>query len=105
MRDAAEALDKKIVGLEESLFQMRVTGRGQDLLRWPNKLTEQLLYLAGKVTGTDFAPTASDREVHQLLHEQAARLKTELDELVARDVAQFNATLAEKKLTGVITRP
>jgi predicted transcriptional regulator len=105
VRDAAEALDKKVVALEEDLFQMRVSGRGQDILRWPMKLAEQLLYLASKVTGGDFAPTAADRDVHQILHDQATKLKADLDELVARDVAQFNATLVEKKLTGIVARP
>jgi photosystem II stability/assembly factor-like uncharacterized protein len=105
VRDAAEGLDKKIVAFEENLFQMRVTGRGQDILRAPMKLAEQLVYLAGKVTGSDFAPTASDREVHQILHDQAWKYKAELDQLVGKDLAEFNATLAEKKLTGIVARP
>ena len=67
--------------------------------------SQQLLYLLGKVTAGDFAPTASDREVHQILHDQAAASRAALDKLVAADVAQFNATLVEKKLTGVVPRP
>ena len=46
--EAAEALDAKVVAVEETLFQMRVTGRGQDMLRWPMKTAEQLLYLLGR---------------------------------------------------------
>src|SRR5262249_39534904 len=96
VRDAAEALDKTIVAVEDGLFQMRVTGRGQDILRSPMKLAEQLLYLLGKVTAGDFAPTASDREVHQILHDQAVASRAALDKLSSGDVAQFNATLVEK---------
>ena len=105
VRDAALALDKKLVEIEENLFQMRVTGRGQDILRWPNKLAEQLLYLAGQVTSSDFAPTAAMREVHQLLHEQAGRHKAQLDALVAGDLAAFNAMLESRKVAGVVAKP
>jgi photosystem II stability/assembly factor-like uncharacterized protein len=102
VREAAEALDKKFVALEERLFQVRVTGRGQDLLRWPTRLAEQLAYLATVMTSADFAPTAAQREVHELLHGQAAEHRKKLDELIARDLAAFNAMLAEKKLAGVV---
>jgi photosystem II stability/assembly factor-like uncharacterized protein len=105
VRDAAEALDKKVVAYEENLFQMRVTGRGQDVVRWPAKLAEQLLYLANQVTNADYAPTESQREVHQLLHDQAKTLAQQWDELAAKDLAQFNAMLAERHLTGILAKP
>jgi photosystem II stability/assembly factor-like uncharacterized protein len=101
----AEELDRRFAALEEELFQTRITGRGQDLLRWPAQLAEQLLYLARSVTSGDFAPTASQREVHELLHARAARLRTRLDQLVATDLAAWNARLAEKKLSGVLAKP
>jgi hypothetical protein len=103
VRQAAEGLDAKVVAFEEQLFQMRVTGRGQDLLRWPAKLAEQLLYLANQLNGGDFAPTAAQREVHQLLHADVARLESELQQVVTGDVTAFNAKLEEKKVRGVIT--
>jgi hypothetical protein len=42
VRAAAESLDKKLLVAERKLFQTRVTGRGQDQLRWPMRLAEQL---------------------------------------------------------------
>jgi photosystem II stability/assembly factor-like uncharacterized protein len=105
VRDAAEALDKRVAAVEDTLFQMRVTGRGQDALRWPAKLAEQLLYLVNQVTSGDFAPTAAEREVHQLLHEQVGTCKAQLDQFVAKDLADFNAMLAEKKLSGIMAKP
>jgi hypothetical protein len=91
--------------VEDTLFQVRVTGRGQDALRWPAKLAEQLLYLVNQVTSGDFAPTAAEREVHQLLHEQVGTCKAQLDQFVAKDLADFNAMLAEKKLSGIMAKP
>src|SRR5205807_7556644 len=96
VKDAAEALDKKLLGVEENLFQVRVTGRGQDALRWPMKVTEQLVYLLGRVSESDFAPTASQLEVHRLLHDEAARTRQALDDLLATDLSRCNALLAEQ---------
>ena len=105
VKDAVEALDKKLLAVEEDLLQVRVTGRGQDALRWPMKVTEQLVYLLGRAADSDFAPTASQLEVHRLLHDEAARTRKALDDLLATDLAKFNAMLAEKQLAGVVATP
>ncbi len=105
IKDAAVALDGKLLAVEEDLFQIRVTGRGQDILRWPMKLAEQLLYLLGSISGFDIAPTAAEREVHQLLHDQSARTRKTLDEILAGDLLRFNALLTEKQQAGVVANP
>ena len=43
---AADSLIDALVAVEENFIQLRVTGTGQDLLRWPAKLVGQLNYLA-----------------------------------------------------------
>jgi DNA-binding FrmR family transcriptional regulator len=45
---AADSLDEKLRVVERKLFQTRATGRGQDILRWPQRVSEQLQYLAGR---------------------------------------------------------
>jgi photosystem II stability/assembly factor-like uncharacterized protein len=105
VRDAAEALDKKIIAFEENLFQMRVTGRGQDQLRWPCKVAEQLGYLANQVTNGDFAPTASQKEVHQLLHDEARTYAQQWNAMATKEVAEFNTMLSDKHLTGIVAKP
>jgi photosystem II stability/assembly factor-like uncharacterized protein len=105
VKDAAEALDKKLLAVEEDLFQMRVTGRGQDALRWPMKVTEQLAYLLGNASESDYAPTASQVAVHQLLHDEAARARKAVDDLLATDLARFNTMLAEKQQAGIVATP
>jgi hypothetical protein len=102
VRAAADALDRKLVATEERLLQMRVTGRGQDLLRWPMRISEQLVYLAQSVGSSDHAPTAPQREVHQLLREQLRAARGQLDQLLQRDVASFNEMLRRKKLQNII---
>ena len=79
-----------------------VTGRGQDELRWPMQLAEQLIYLAGEVTGSDFAPTASQREVGQLLGGQVREARARLDAAMAGPVAAFRQFLRSRSLASVV---
>jgi photosystem II stability/assembly factor-like uncharacterized protein len=92
-RTAIDSLDAKLERLEEKLFQRRITGRGQDDVRWSPRLAEQLEYLAGSVSGSDYAPTASQREVAQLLHERTAAVRTEFNDITARELAAINEQL------------
>lgn len=93
VRTAIDSLDAKLERLEEKLFQRRTTGRGQDDVRWSPRLAEQLEYLAGSVGGSDYAPTASQREVAQLLHQRAAAVRTEFNDVTARELAAINEQL------------
>src|SRR5260370_6651237 len=102
VKDAAEALDRKLLAAEEDLFQVRVTGRGQDLLRWPMKVTEQLAYLLVRVAESDYAPTAAQLEVRQVLHDEAARSRKALEDVLTADLTRFNALLQVKQLAGVV---
>jgi hypothetical protein len=103
VKTAADSLDQKLVAVEETLVQLRVTGRGQDQIRWPIQTGGRLVYLANEVGGSDFAPTMQQREVAQVLkgEVQAARGRFEQ---VMKEVAAFNAMLAERKVSGVIIR-
>ena len=93
VRAAIDSVDARLERLEEKLFQRRTTGRGQDDVRWSPRLAEQLEYLAGSVSGSDYAPTASQREVAQLLHQRAAAARTEFNEVTARELAAINEQL------------
>jgi photosystem II stability/assembly factor-like uncharacterized protein len=100
---AADSLDEKLRVVERKLFQTRATGRGQDDLRWPQRLSEQVQYLAGEVEGSDYAPTESQRQVATLLRSQLAAVRAEFDRVTAGDVAAFNAMLQQRKVPNVIT--
>jgi len=99
----ADSLDTKLRVVERKLFQTRVTGRGQDALRWPQRIAEQLEYLAGEVQSSDFAPTESQKQVADLLRVQVRAVKAEFDRVMATDVAAFNAMLQQRKVPNVIS--
>src|SRR5204862_7226338 len=44
LRAAGDDLDKKVIAVEERLFNMTATGRGQDALRMPSQLMEKLAH-------------------------------------------------------------
>lgn len=98
-----DSLDVKLRGVERKLFQTRVTGRGQDLIRWPARIAEQLEYLANSVQSSDHAPTAAQREVSALLRDQLNAVKAEYDRVMTRDVAAFNAMLQQRRIPNLIS--
>jgi photosystem II stability/assembly factor-like uncharacterized protein len=102
VEQSSEELDTKLTALEETLIQLKLTGRGQDAIRWPSMLGQQISYLADKISMTDFAPTDQQMEVKQLLEEELQTHRAQYEQLISVDVAEFNSTLAASGLQGVI---
>ena len=102
VRVQADSLEKKFITAEETLHQLKVTGRGQDNVRWPARLAAQIVYLAQGVASSDFAPTAQQNEVHELFEEQLKTSRTRLDQLVSQDLAQFNEMLRQRNIGNVV---
>ncbi|MFQ6045419.1 MAG: sialidase [Gemmatimonadales bacterium] len=101
--DAADELDRKLIAIEENLIQMKLTGTGQDAVRWPAMLGGRLEHLANGVSAGDFPPTDQAREVQAVLEERLARYRTELDAVLETDLAAFNRMRRERDLAPVIT--
>jgi photosystem II stability/assembly factor-like uncharacterized protein len=102
---AAADLDAKIADVESRLFNMTSTGRGQDMLRTPSQMVEKLSHLADVVSYADFAPTDSQNEVNSALTQQLAHDQEQIAGILARDVANFNAMLQERKLGAIVLPP
>jgi DNA-binding FrmR family transcriptional regulator len=100
---SADSLDSKLRVVERKLFQTRATGRGQDDLRWPQRLSEQLQYLVGQVESSDYGPTESQRQVASLLSAQVKSVRAEFDKVTTGDVTAFNTMLQQRKVPNVIT--
>jgi photosystem II stability/assembly factor-like uncharacterized protein len=99
---AADTVDRQFLDLESKLFNVTATGRGQDFLRTPNQLVDKLTHLADVVSNADFAPTASQTEVAARLKQDASHASEELDGLLARTLANFNALLREQQLGAIV---
>ena len=99
--DAAEALEEKVTALEMEWVDLRLTGQGQDAVRFEAKLLSKLSYLTRALSGGDFRPTDQEMEVREILHGQVGEQVNALEALVAQDVAAFNGFLREKGV-GII---
>ncbi len=104
IKSAADALDTKLIDIEENLIQRKLTGQGQDTVRWPAKLLTKINYLANGLSGSDFGPTTQQREVHALFKEQLGRDRKRLDDLLSKDLDAFNRLLRDRGIQNVISR-
>lgn len=98
---AGQELDRKLIEYEDFFFPVGLTGSG-DELRWPDKFYAKLGFLAGHVGESDFAPTAQQREVHELLKKQLAEYQAKLLQIIDVDVAGLNKMIAEKNVPHII---
>ena len=101
-KSAADALDRKLIEIEDELIQRRLTGQGQDTVRWPPKLLSKINYLAGGLASGDFGPTKQQREVHALLKQRLAGLRQRLDGVLSQDLTALNKLLADSNSKTVI---
>ncbi|MBV8053180.1 MAG: hypothetical protein JOZ80_18475 [Acidobacteriaceae bacterium] len=97
IKAGAEDLDKKLVAIEENLYQLRITG-GQDGMRWPSRLIEKLGHLASELQDADFAPTSQQIAVNQQFTQQIRDLQLQLNQVMSKNVAQFNELLRKSNL-------
>jgi photosystem II stability/assembly factor-like uncharacterized protein len=104
-RAEADSLEQKLIAVERELTQLLLTGRGQDDVRYPMKLMGRLGWLADGISGSDFAPTAQQREVAQLLHQQAMDARRSLDALLQGEITRFNDRLRSARTGPLILTP
>ncbi|MBI1875330.1 MAG: sialidase [Acidobacteria bacterium] len=104
VRKASDALDQKLIALEQNLVELRSTGRGQDGVRFGAKLVSKIGYLAGGLASADFKPTAQQLDVQKELEDRLRSHQRELDGLLSRELGAFNEMLRKKNLPTVFTR-
>ena len=101
VKAAAEALEKALTDLQMNMVDLRLTGQGQDAVRFEAKLLQKLSYLTGGVSVADFRPTDQDLEVQQLLHDRLGEHLRAVDALIGSELGELNALLRSKGL-GII---
>jgi photosystem II stability/assembly factor-like uncharacterized protein len=105
IRKAAEDLTEELTAAEGKVLQLKATGRGQDDVRYTPMLAQKIGYLASQVgSSADFAPAKQQMEVAQNLKQQGDQSRQEMQSLLEKDVAGFNAMLREKNIANVIVK-
>ena len=93
LADAISALRQQLVDLQMNMVDLRLTGQGQDGVRFGATLLQKLGYLTGAISGADFPPTDQELEVKALLHGKLREHLEALEALVANEVAALNEML------------
>jgi hypothetical protein len=105
VRKATEDLVEKFVGIEGTLLQLRLTGRGQDDCRWSPMLLQKVGYLFSQLDGNaDFPPTTQQIVVQEELKQRGERAARDFQQLVGKDLAAFNAMLRERSISNIIVK-
>ena len=101
IRQAGDTLDRKFLTVEGQLIDPRLTGRGQDEVRYPVMAAGQLSWLANGIAASDFTPTSQQREVQGILNTKVRETRSALDRLLQRDLAAFNGLLKAKGMKTI----
>jgi hypothetical protein len=105
IKKAADDLAEKLVAAEGKVVQLKATGRGQDDVRYLPMLLQKVSYLADQVgSSADFAPTTQQTGVQQELKQQGDEWQQEIQQILTKDVAAFNAMLREKNISNIIVK-
>jgi photosystem II stability/assembly factor-like uncharacterized protein len=105
IRKAADDLAEKLTAAEGKVLQLKATGRGQDDVRYTPMLVQKIGYLASQVASSaDFPPTQQQLEVGQQLKQQGGQSRQEMQQLLDKEVAAFNAMLREKNIANIIVK-
>jgi hypothetical protein len=100
----ARAFDAKLVDAEMNLIDLRLTGGGQDGVRFGAKLISKINYLANGAATSDFKPTSQHVEVQQILVRELRQDLAAIDGLLAAELAPFNQQLKNRNLPEVVDR-
>ncbi|MCK5793823.1 MAG: hypothetical protein KAH12_03905, partial [Anaerolineales bacterium] len=96
LKAAFEAMDKKLVSLEESLIQTQ-NEAGQDPINYPPKIDNQFAYLMSIVNSQDSKPTAGCYERFEDLKKELQPMQDQLDSILKKDLKEFNRMLEKEK--------
>jgi hypothetical protein len=101
IRQAGDTLEHKFMSVEGQIVDLRLTGQGQDEVRYPAMEAGQLNWLAGGIGASDFMPTAQQKEVQGILNTRVRDTRSALDRLLQRDLAAFNGMLKAKGMKTI----
>jgi hypothetical protein len=105
MAGLADSLDRRVVQVEGALFDVHLTGAREDAFRNPMRLYGRLAALQSDMAenGADFAPTAQQVAVHDVLTRQLGEAAARFADLVTKAIPQFGVELRRTQLRDVIS--
>jgi hypothetical protein len=102
---SARTLEEKLAELEMQLVDLRLTGNGQDGVRFASKLLSKFGHLANGVASSDYRPTDQQLEVQRVLEEDLQKHLQALDAVVTTDLKGLNDRLRAGNVPYITDRP
>ena len=99
--EAVEALRGRLVDLQMEMVDLRLTGQGQDGVRFGARLLQKIGYLTGAIAVADFPPTDQEMEVKGLLHEQLEAHLQALEQIMTGELEELNAILRTRGMVVI----
>jgi hypothetical protein len=102
--DAGKELIKKIDKWESNLTETR-SKNFQDVINFPNKLNAEFFQVRTTLDEHDPRVTQGVRDRLQDIQADWQKFKTQMDEIVKKDITQYNKQFREKNLPALMTEP
>ncbi len=100
---AIDSIHNRFLSLENKMTQLKITGTGQDDIRYPAMLVERIAYLASTVAVSDFPPTDSDYEVNKILKGRLDEYTSGLEDLLNGEFSTFLKFLADHHIKPIVS--
>jgi hypothetical protein len=102
VRKATDDLGEKLAGIEGTLLQLKLTGRGQDDCRWTPMLLQKVVYLFSQLDASaDFPPATQQTAVQEELKQRGDKAAQDFQQLAGKDLAAFNTMLREHNISNI----
>ena len=98
-----DKLENQFLGIEKQLIQLKITGTGQDGVRYQKMLVEKLRYLAANIQISDFKPADSYLEVYEVLKGRLNSIAQKFEKLKTNDLSNTLDTLRNNKIEMIVT--
>jgi photosystem II stability/assembly factor-like uncharacterized protein len=96
VKAAIADMQQKLVDLQMNMVDLRLTGQGQDGVRFGASLLQKLGYLTNNVSVSDFPPTDQDLEAQTKLQGDLRRHLSDMESLLNSDLQELNDLLRSR---------
>ncbi|MEZ4849897.1 MAG: glycosyl hydrolase [Bacteroidia bacterium] len=101
LKQAANTFGEKLTALEDKLIQNKVES-SQDAINYPRKFSNHIGRLYSVLIGLDSKPTGGVLERFQELKAEYQAFSAEFDDLINRELVDFNLLLQKEKVLPII---
>jgi len=100
MLAASEEFEQKLIAMQDHFYNVRLTYNSDQ--RWRERFYTRYCHLASSIGQSDFPPTTQQVEVHEVFKKRLASYKDRFNELLNKDLPDFNNLLEENNIPKII---